>query len=152
MKTPFFTVLIDTYNYGQYIEEAVSSVLEQDFPAEEREILVVDDGSTDDTQERLRKFGDAICVLRKPNGGQASAFNFGFERARGGVVALLDADDVWLPGKLGRIHEVFEHNPDAGMAYHRVHMWDGEAEVSEDTYFIAISGRVPAFSSSSACR
>jgi glycosyltransferase involved in cell wall biosynthesis len=82
MKAPFFTVLIDTYNYGKYIEEAVSSALAQEFPAEEREILLVDDGSTDDTQERLGKFGEAIRYLRKPNGGQASAFNFGFEHAR----------------------------------------------------------------------
>jgi glycosyltransferase involved in cell wall biosynthesis len=143
MKTPFFTVLIDTYNYGKYIEEAVSSVLAQDFPAEEREILVVDDGSTDDTQERLLKFGDAIRILSKPNGGQASAFNYGFERARGEVVALLDADDVWLPGKLQRIFEAFEPNPGAGMVYHRMHMWSGADETSDDNYFIAISGRVP---------
>jgi len=92
MKAPFFTVLIDTYNYGEFIEEAVSTVLAQDFPPEQREILVVDDGSTDDTQERLWKFGEAIRYLRKPNGGQASAFNFGFEHARGKVIALLDAD------------------------------------------------------------
>jgi glycosyltransferase involved in cell wall biosynthesis len=69
MKVPFFTVLIDTYNYGEFIEEAVASALGQDFPTEEREILVVDDGSTDDTQERLQKFGKAIrrstLVLRK---------------------------------------------------------------------------------------
>ncbi len=65
MKAPFFTVLIDTYNYGAYVQEAVASALAQDFPAEEREILVVDDGSTDDTEERLRKFGEAICYLRK---------------------------------------------------------------------------------------
>src|SRR5258708_4526950 len=88
MKTPLFTVLIDTYNYGEFIEEAVSSVLAQDFPPAEREILVVDDGSTDDTQERLRKFGGAIRCLRKPNGGQASAFNYGFEHARSEVIAL----------------------------------------------------------------
>jgi len=97
MKAPFFTVLIDTYNYGQYVEDAVASALAQDFAAEEREVLVVDDGSTDATEERLQKFGHAIRYLRKPNGGQASAFNFGFEHARGEVVALLDADDVWLP-------------------------------------------------------
>jgi glycosyltransferase involved in cell wall biosynthesis len=93
MRTPRVTVLIDTYNYGQFVEEAVGSVLAQDFPVEEREILVVDDGSTDDTPERLRKFGDAIRYLWKPNGGQASAFNFGLERARGKTVAFLDADD-----------------------------------------------------------
>jgi glycosyltransferase involved in cell wall biosynthesis len=142
MKAPFFSVLIDTYNYGEYIEEAVSSALAQEFPAEEREILVVDDGSTDDTQERLRKFGEAIRYLRKPNGGQASAFNFGFERARGEVIALLDADDIWLPGKLGRVYEEFERHPEAGMVYHRAHLWNGTDDISEDGYFISVSGRV----------
>jgi glycosyltransferase involved in cell wall biosynthesis len=142
MKAPFFTVLIDTYNYGEYIEEAVSSALAQDFPVEQREILVADDGSTDDTQERLRKFGEAIRYLRKPNGGQASAFNMGFAHARGEVIALLDADDVWLPGKLRRVHEEFERYPAAGMVYHRVHLWSGASDISEDTYFIPVSGRV----------
>jgi len=55
MSAPLVTVLIDTYNYGQFIEEAVESVLAQEFPREQREILVVDDGSTDDTAERLEK-------------------------------------------------------------------------------------------------
>lgn len=142
MKSPFFTVLIDTYNYGQYVEEAVASVLAQNFPAEEREIVVVDDGSTDNTQERLQKFGRTIRYFKKPNGGQASAFNFGFEQARGQVIALLDADDVWLPEKLGRVYEVFKRHPSAGMVYHRVHLWDGVNDISEDTYFIPVSGRV----------
>jgi hypothetical protein len=65
MKAPFFSVLIDTDNYGKYIEEAVSSALAQDFPAVEREILVVDDGSTDDTQERLPF---KICQRHFPRG------------------------------------------------------------------------------------
>jgi hypothetical protein len=143
MKTLFFTILIDTYNYGEYIEQAVASALAQEFPAEEREILVVDDGSTDDTEERLRKFGEAIRYLKKPNGGQASAFNFGFEHARGEVIALLDADDVWLPGKLGPGYEEFERHPEVGMVYHRVHLWNGTSDISEVTYFIAVSGRIP---------
>ena len=143
MKAPFFTVLIDTYNYAEYIEDAVASALEQDFPPEEREILVVDDGSTDDTEERLHKFGQAIRYFRKPNGGQASAFNFGFAQAQGEVVALLDADDIWLPEKLGRVYEAFERHSGAGMVYHRVHLWDGARDISEDTYFIPVSGRVP---------
>lgn len=142
MKTPFFSVLIDTYNYGQYIEEAVQSVLAQNFPAVEREILVVDDGSTDDTGERLKKYGDAIRYLRKTNGGQASAFNFGFEHTRGEVIALLDADDIWLPDKLGRVHETFEQHPAAGMVYHRVYLWRSTDELSEDSYFIPVSGDV----------
>ncbi len=143
MNTPLVSVVIDTYNYGRYIEEAVGSVLAQDFPAEEREILVVDDGSTDDTQERLRQFGDSIRYLQKANGGQASAFNFGFEQARGEIIALLDADDLWLPGKLRRVCETLEKNVDAGMVYHRVYLWRGGSELSEDTYFVPVSGRVP---------
>jgi glycosyltransferase involved in cell wall biosynthesis len=142
MKAPLFTVLIDTYNYGEFIEEAVSSALAQDFPVEEREILVVDDGSTDDTQERLRKYGEAIRYLRKPNGGQASAFDFGFDHARGQILALLDADDVWLPEKLKRVHEEFKRYPEAGMVYHRVHLWNGSDDISEDSYFIPVSGNV----------
>src|SRR5271168_19523 len=132
MSPPLVTVLIDTYNYGQYVEEAVQSVLAQDFPVEQREILVVDDGSTDDTAERLRKFGDAITYLRKPNGGQASAFNFGFERARGGIVALLDADDYWLPGKLSRVAEEFAKHPDAGMVYHGIRQYNVQKGNFED--------------------
>jgi len=69
------TVLIDTYNYGRYIEEAIESVLAQDFPAEEMEILVVDDGSTDDTRARVGKYADRVKYIYKKNGGQASAFN-----------------------------------------------------------------------------
>jgi glycosyltransferase involved in cell wall biosynthesis len=143
MKAPFFSVLIDTYNYGQYIEEAIASVVAQDFPADEREILVVDDGSTDDTQERVKRFGETIRYLRKANGGQASAFNLGFERARGEAIALLDADDLWLPEKLGRVYEAFEQHPAAGMVYHRTYLWKGAEETSEDNYFIPVSGNVP---------
>src|SRR6476660_8740220 len=142
MNAPLVTVLIDTYNYGRYVEEAVESVLAQEFPREQREILVVDDGSTDDTEERLKKYGDSIRYLRKPNGGQASAFNFGFAAARGEIVAMLDADDVWLPDKLRRMCDIFDKNPDAGMVYHRTHMWRGSEELQADSHFAEVSGRV----------
>ena len=69
-RKPLVSVLIDTYNYGCYVEEAIDSVLMQEFPAHDREILVVDDGSMDDTAERVRKFGDAVSYFRKANGGQ----------------------------------------------------------------------------------
>jgi len=143
MSGPLVTILIDTYNYGQYIEDAVESVLAQEFPPEQREILVVDDGSTDDTAERLRKYGDSIRYLRKMNGGQASAFNLGFAEARGEIIATLDSDDLWLPNKLRRVCETFEKNPEAGMVYHRTHMWQGRDELQVDGHFIEVSGRVP---------
>jgi glycosyltransferase involved in cell wall biosynthesis len=144
MSAPLVTVLIDTYNYGHYIEEALESVLAQEFPPDQREILVVDDGSTDDTAERLRKYGDSIRYFRKPNGGQATAFNFGFAAARGEILATLDADDVWLPDKLRRVCETFEKNPDAGMVYHRAYLWRAGEQDVNDSIFAEVSGRVPA--------
>ena len=110
--------MVDTYNYGHFIEEAIDSVLAQDFPPEQMEILVVDDGSADDTADRVRKYGNRIQYFYKPNGGQASALNFGIARAHGEIVAFLDGDDYWLPGKLERVAAEFEKHPEAGMVYH----------------------------------
>ncbi|MGC1620307.1 MAG: glycosyltransferase [Candidatus Acidiferrum sp.] len=143
MSTPLVTVLIDTYNYGEYVEEAIESALAQGIPREQREILVVDDGSTDDTAERLKKYGDSIRYIRKTNGGQASAFNLGFAEARGEIIATLDADDVWLPDKLQRVCEIFEKNPDAGMVYHRTYWWRAGEQATGDRYFVEVSGSVP---------
>ncbi|MDQ1406661.1 MAG: hypothetical protein QOG55_2290 [Acidobacteriaceae bacterium] len=116
---PLVTALIDTYNYGHFVEEAIESVLAQDYPSERVEVLVVDDGSTDDTAERVKKYGTRIKYLLKPNGGQGSAFNFGFERAKGEIIAFLDADDYWLPQKLSRVVQSFEEHPGVGLVYHR---------------------------------
>jgi glycosyltransferase involved in cell wall biosynthesis len=110
--------LIDTYNYGRFIGEAIESVLAQDYPAEKMEILVVDDGSTDDTKERVAKYRERVKYLWKPNGGQASAFNLGIERASGEILALLDADDYWFPSKIRRVMEEFERQPKTGLVYH----------------------------------
>jgi glycosyltransferase involved in cell wall biosynthesis len=128
MTTTQITVLIDTYNYGRFIEEAIDSVLSQDFPMEQVQVLVVDDGSTDDTLERVRKYGSRIEYFHKANGGQASALNAGFARARGEIVVLLDADDYFLPGKLRRVAEEFRKRPDVGMVYNalsELHMDSG---------------------------
>jgi len=142
---PVITVLIDAYNYGRFIEKAIESVLTQDFAMEQVEILVVDDGSTDDTAERVKKYGGAIRYLRKENGGQASAFNLGFAEARGEFVFTLDADDYFLPGKLRRVMEEFEKHPEVGMIYHRLMELDDESGKLRVTRvaFSAISGFVP---------
>jgi glycosyltransferase involved in cell wall biosynthesis len=105
MTEPLVTVLIDTYNHERFIEEAIASVLTQDFPSAETEILVVDDGSTDRTPEIVRKFEPRVRLLRKANGGQASAFNAGIPEAHGEIVSFLDGDDWWAPSKLSRVME-----------------------------------------------
>ena len=120
MPKVFVSVLIDTYNHERFIEEAIRSVLSQDFPAAEREILVVDDGSVDRTPEILRRFGSEIRVLRKANGGQASAFNTGIPECRGEIIAFLDGDDWWAPGKLRRVAELLAGDPALGAVGHSI--------------------------------
>lgn len=120
MTKPFVSVLIDTYNHERFIEKAVVSVLEQDFPAEDREILVVDDGSTDRTPEILKKFEPQVRILRKANGGQASAFNAGIPECKGEIVAFLDGDDWWAPKKLVRVAEALAEQPAVGIVGHGI--------------------------------
>src|SRR5277367_1626744 len=139
---PRVTVLIDSYNYGHYIEEAIDSVLSQDFPSDQFELLVVDDGSTDDTRDRVLKYGPRVQYLYKTNGGQASAFNLGLAHARGEIVALLDADDYYLPGKLQRVVAEFDRDPKIGMVYHRLKVYNTRTGKRRDGSFIALSGDI----------
>ncbi|HKM83060.1 MAG TPA: glycosyltransferase [Candidatus Acidoferrum sp.] len=118
MARPIVSVLIDTYNHERFIEQAVLSVLEQDFPASDREILVVDDGSQDRTPEIAARFAPQVRLLRKANGGQASAFNAGIPECQGEIVAFLDGDDWWVPGKLKLVVAAFSENPEVGMVGH----------------------------------
>jgi len=118
MAKPTATVLIDTYNHERFIEEAIVSVLEQDFPASEMEILVVDDGSTDRTPEIVRKFEPSVRLIRKANGGQATAFNAGIPHAQGEIVAFLDGDDWWAPKKLARVVGTMKADPALGILGH----------------------------------
>jgi glycosyltransferase involved in cell wall biosynthesis len=113
--TPLVTVLIDTYNHERFIEQALVSVLEQNFSAAEMEILVVDIGSTDRTPEIVRKFGARVRLLQKVNGGQASAFNAGIPEARGPIVAFLDGDEWWMHNKLTLVTQALNADPSVGI-------------------------------------
>lgn len=96
---PTVSVVIPLYNKGRYVDRAVSSVLAQSYPA--LEIIVVDDGSTDDGPEKVLHFGDPrICLIRQENRGPGAARNAGLTVAKGKYVAFLDADDEWLPSFL----------------------------------------------------
>src|SRR4029077_10245296 len=117
---PSVSVLIDTYNHERFIEEAIASVLAQDFPASEMEILVIDDGSTDRTPEIVQKFAPRVRYLRKENGGQASAFNFGIPQAQGEIVAFLDGDDWWAPNKLSCVTQAMAADSSVGIVGHGI--------------------------------
>lgn len=131
MPDPFVSVLIDSFNHERFIEKAVTSVLDQDFPASRFEVLVIDDGSTDSTPEIVRKFAPRVRYLRKENGGQGSAFNAGIPECKGEIVAFLDADDWWQPAKLTTVVEAFSRNPQIGSIGH------GFSEVDESGNLLA---------------
>ena len=143
MIDPFITVITDTFNYGRFIGEAIDSVLGQDYPMERVQVVVIDDGSTDDTAHRLVRYEARIEYYRKPNGGQASALNLGFEKARGEIVALLDADDYWFPGKLRRVREEFARDSEIGFVSHPLSEIDTGTGPSRDTPCGIVSGYLP---------
>ncbi|MBN1932633.1 MAG: glycosyltransferase [Desulfobacterales bacterium] len=95
---PLVSVIIPTYNRGWTLKEAVDSVLTQDF--RDFELIVVDDGSDDNTPEILESYANSICVIRQNNQGVSAARNKGVAAASGRFLAFLDSDDLWLPKKL----------------------------------------------------
>ncbi|MPY93310.1 MAG: glycosyltransferase [Acidimicrobiia bacterium] len=107
---PSFSVVIPAFQAAAHISAAVSSVLEQHPPA--LDVIVCDDGSTDGTADALARFGRSVRVVRKANGGEASARNAGARVARGDYVAFLDADDRFLPGRLEALGQAASAQPD----------------------------------------
>lgn len=128
---PLVTVLIDTYNQERYIEQALVSVLEQGFPPGDMEIVVVDDGSTDNTAAVVAKFAPGVRYIRKENGGQASAFNAAIPETYAPIVAFLDADDWWAKGKLRAVLDAFEQNPGIAAVGHGFFEVKGSAPPDE---------------------
>jgi len=105
------SAIIPTYNRGWIIKEAVDSVMSQDY--RDFELIVVDDGSTDNTPEILNSYRGDILVFKQENQGVSAARNRGIAEASGRFIAFLDSDDLWLPQKLFRQVEFFNKNPDA---------------------------------------
>jgi len=105
------SVIIPTYNRGWVLQEAIDSVLAQDF--KDFELIVVDDGSTDNTGEMLDSYDQDLIVIRQTNRGVSAARNRGIAEAAGRLIAFLDSDDLWLPRKLSRQVDFFNSNPDA---------------------------------------
>lgn len=104
---PKVSVVIDNHNYGRFLGETLDSVLAQGFAGADVEILVVDDGSTDDSREILSSYAPRVKAVLQERQGQATAFNNGLAAAAGDIVCLLDSDDVFLPGKLAAVLDAF---------------------------------------------
>lgn len=112
---PNVSVIIPTYNRAELVLAAVESVLRQTY--RDFEIIVVDDGSTDDTERRLRRLGDSVAYVKQGNAGVNAARNNGLSIARGRYIAFLDNDDLWLEDKLALQVALLDHYRDAGFLF-----------------------------------
>jgi glycosyltransferase involved in cell wall biosynthesis len=110
---PTVSIIVPTYNSSAYIYETIDSLLAQTF--KDYEIIIVDDGSTDDTQEKLKIYGDKIKYIYQSNQGPSVARNNGITLAVGKYIAFLDSDDLWLSEKLELQVNFMENNPDYGL-------------------------------------
>lgn len=122
MTTPV-SIVIPCYNQARYLAEAIESVLNQSYL--DKEIIVVNDGSPDNTREVVALFGDAIVSIEQENRGLSGARNTGIRAARGEYIALLDSDDVCLPGRLATQAAYLDSHPQVGMVASDALLYDG---------------------------
>ena len=112
------SAIIPSYNAGRYIAEAIQSVLEQSYAPQE--IIVMDDGSTDDTREVVAQFGSRVDYHYQKNSGTSNARNRAIELSRGHFLAFLDADDLWQSAKLEKQMSAFQERPYLDIVYTQV--------------------------------
>lgn len=131
---PLVSVIVPTYKRPGMLEEAVKSVLAQEF--RDFELIVVDDGSGDRTGEVMKKYSGRVRYYAKENGGVASARNYGLRKARGELIAWLDDDDLFLPGKLAHQVRYFQKHPRTGLVYTGHMMLDTLGTQKKQTFYI----------------
>lgn len=136
---PKVSVVIPCYNAERYIVAAIRSALAQEWPS--LEILVIDDGSSDRSIDLVREKFPGVKLLCQPNQGVASARNYGISISEGEWIAFLDADDVWLPGKLHAQWELLCSNPGARMSYTSWQVWTSTDPEPTVEYLKALSGQ-----------
>lgn len=135
------SVVVPVYNCALYLQQAIESIRVQTYRSVE--IIIVDDGSTDNTPEVIKALGDDIVSIRQPNGGPGKARNKGIDAATGEFIAFLDADDVWLPDKLKKQVDYLETHPEVGLVYSQTaNFVDGKPIGDEASPQIAISGLI----------
>lgn len=140
MRRPLISVIIPTYNLSAYLGEAIRSVLDQDYP--EVELIVVDDGSTDDTKEVLTRFSDHLRWCHQANAGIGAARNAGYRLASGSFIAFLDADDIYTPGRLSLQMNTFDEEP--GLDCVQGHMRQFVSEELPEAFAQRIRGQTSA--------
>jgi glycosyltransferase involved in cell wall biosynthesis len=140
-STPQVSVIIPTYNRAQYIEESIRSVLVQSYT--DLEVVVVDDGSVDDTEKVVSAIADPrLRYIRQENRGRSNARNHALSLARGKYVAFLDSDDLYLPGKIELQVDYLKKHPNVGMVYTSAYCINDGGEMLADRYEATVSGRI----------
>jgi glycosyltransferase involved in cell wall biosynthesis len=114
LNNPTVSVVIPAYNAARFIRRALDSVLAQTYPA--TEVLVIDDGSTDETASIVESYRARVTLIRQNNMGASSARNAGIDGATGDLIAFLDADDYWEPQKLERHVQLYRNNANLGLS------------------------------------
>jgi glycosyltransferase involved in cell wall biosynthesis len=137
------SVIIPAFNGQGTIAAAIDSALAQEFSGE-LEVIVVNDGSTDATASVLDGYRGRITVLDRINGGPAAARNAGVRASRGEYIAFLDADDIWMPGKLEKTLEALDSDSGAAMVYTNASMMGANGDMLGTTYTPASEKRAPA--------
>jgi glycosyltransferase involved in cell wall biosynthesis len=128
------SVILPTYNRAAYLRDSIGSVLQQEGVT--LELLVIDDGSTDDTEALVASLkDDRIKYYKLPHTGRVSAMkNFAIDRSSGEFLAFMDSDDLWTPGKLARQQELLKANPELGFSLTDMNVFRDGATVKEYTY------------------
>ena len=110
------SIIISNYNYQQFLKDAIDSALDQTY--DPVEVIVVDDGSTDNSPEIIKEYGNKITPILKENQGRISTWNCGYAESRGDILCFLDSDDVFLPYKVQFVVDKFEEYPQIGWCFH----------------------------------
>jgi glycosyltransferase involved in cell wall biosynthesis len=121
---PTVSVIMAAYNHAGYIAQAIASVLSQSW--QDFELIIIDDGSTDRTQEVVAGFGDSVRYIYQANQGQGGARTIGIAHARGEFVSFLDDDDLWLPNCLETVMTILQPRPEVGALYAACQVIDSE--------------------------
>lgn len=137
-KQPMVSVILPTYNRAEFLGEAISSVLDQSF--KNFELLVIDDGSTDQTPQLVEKFSDPrLIYLSQSNKGRSAARNYGLSNASGSHIAFLDSDDVYLNSKLELQVDYMNEHPEFDMIYTSAYCIDRKGNQFDEQPYIAVS-------------
>jgi hypothetical protein len=134
MSSARVTCVVTTYQYGHFIARCLDSVLAQDHPREQVEIIVVDDGSTDDTRAVVTRYGDAVRYMHQPNAGQIAATNRGIAEATGDYITLVDADDTLPPDRISTQAAVLDARREVGLVYGDMDVIDADDNVLDSSY------------------